>query len=193
MRFDQVTYEASYGTSKQLPPSTQPEICFSGRSNVGKSSLLNKILNRKQLARVSSQPGKTITINFFQGDGIKLVDLPGYGYAKASNAEKDRWGKMINHYFTSGRNIPLVVQLIDMRHKPSKDDLQMLQFLMETNTAFIVALTKSDKLNKTQYREALAERSSEIAPYGAIAIIPFSSKTGEGAETVRQFIADSVL
>lgn len=193
MRFDQVTYEASYGTSKQLPPSTQPEICFSGRSNVGKSSLLNKILNRKQLARVSSQPGKTITINFFQGDGIKLVDLPGYGYAKASNAEKDRWGRMINHYFTSGRNIPLVVQLIDMRHKPSKDDLQMLQFLMETNTAFIVALTKSDKLNKTQYREALAERSSEIAPYGAIAIIPFSSKTGEGAETVRQFIADAVL
>ncbi|MBO7689328.1 MAG: YihA family ribosome biogenesis GTP-binding protein [Clostridia bacterium] len=193
MRFDQVTYEASYGTSKQLPPSTQPEICFSGRSNVGKSSLLNKILNRKQLARVSSQPGKTITINFFQGDGVKLVDLPGYGYAKASNAEKDRWGKMINHYFTSGRNIPLVVQLIDMRHKPSKDDLQMLQFLMETNTAFIVALTKSDKLNKTQYREALAERSSEIAPYGALAIIPFSSKTGEGAETVRQFIADAIL
>lgn len=193
MRFDQVTYEASYGTSKQLPPSTQPEICFSGRSNVGKSSLLNKILNRKQLARVSSQPGKTITINFFQGDGVKLVDLPGYGYAKASNAEKDRWGKMINHYFTSGRNIPLVVQLIDMRHKPSKDDLQMLQFLMETNTAFIVALTKSDKLNKTQYRESLAERSSEIAPYGALAIIPFSSKTGEGAETVRQFIADAIL
>ncbi|MBP5272559.1 MAG: YihA family ribosome biogenesis GTP-binding protein [Clostridia bacterium] len=193
MRFDQVTYEASYGTSKQLPPSTQPEICFSGRSNVGKSSLLNKILNRKQLARVSSQPGKTITINFFQGDGVKLVDLPGYGYAKASNAEKDRWGKMINYYFTSGRNIPLVVQLVDMRHKPSKDDLQMLQFLMETNTAFIVALTKSDKLNKTQYREALAERSSEIAPYGALAIIPFSSKTGEGAETVRQFIADAVL
>ena len=193
MRFDQVTYEASYGTSKQLPPSTQPEICFSGRSNVGKSSLLNKILNRKQLARVSSQPGKTITINFFQGDGVKLVDLPGYGYAKASNAEKDRWGKMINHYFTSGRNIPLVVQLVDMRHKPSKDDLQMLQFLMETNTAFIVALTKSDKLNKTQYREALAERSSEIAPYGALAIIPFSSKTGEGAETVRQFIADAIL
>ena len=174
MRFDQVTYEASYGTFKQLPKSTQPEVCFSGRSNVGKSSLINKILNRKQLARVSSQPGKTITINFYQGDGIKLVDLPGYGYAKASNAERDRWGKMINGYFTSDRNIPLVVQLIDMRHKPSKDDLQMLQFLMETNTTFIVALT------------------SEIAQYGAIAIIPFSAKTGEGAETIRQFIADSV-
>ena len=153
MRFDNVTYEASYGTFKQLPKSTQPEVCFSGRSNVGKSSLINKILNRKQLARVSSQPGKTITINFYKGDGIKLVDLPGYGYAKASNAERDRWG---------------------------------------TNTTFIVALTKSDKLNKTQYREALAERSSEIAQYGAVAIIPFSAKTGEGAETIRQFIADSV-
>ena len=192
MRFDQVTYEASYGTFKQLPKSTLPEVCFSGRSNVGKSSLINKILNRKQLARVSSQPGKTITINFYKGDGIKLVDLPGYGYAKASNAEKDRWGQMINGYFTSDRNIPLVVQLIDMRHKPSKDDLQMLQFLMETNTTFIVALTKSDKLNKTQYQEALAERSSEIAQYGAIAIIPFSAKTGEGADTIRQFIAGSV-
>ena len=134
MRFDQVTYEASYGTFKQLPKSTLPEVCFSGRSNVGKSSLINKILNRKQLARVSSQPGKTITINFYKGDGIKLVDLPGYGYAKASNAEKDRWGQMINGYFTSDRNIPLVVQLIDMRHKPSKDDLQMLQFLMETSS-----------------------------------------------------------
>ena len=192
MRFDNVTYEASYGTFKQLPKSDQPEICFSGRSNVGKSSLLNKILNRKQLARVSSQPGKTITINFYQGDGIKLVDLPGYGYAKASNAEKERWGKMINAYFTSDRNIPLVVQLIDMRHSPSKDDYQMLQFLNETNANFIVALTKSDKLNKTQYKEALGARASEIAPYGAVAVIPFSSKTGEGAETVRQFIANAV-
>lgn len=192
MRFDQVTFESSYGTFGQLPKSTMPEVCFSGRSNVGKSSLINKILNRKQLARVSAQPGKTITINFYQGDGVKLVDLPGYGYAKASNAERGRWNEMINGYFTSERNIPLVVQLIDMRHKPSKDDLQMLQFLRETNATFIVALTKSDKLNKTQYREALAERSSEIAPYGAVAIIPFSSKTGEGADSVRQFIADSV-
>lgn len=192
MRFDQVTYEASYGTFKQLPKSTIPEVCFSGRSNVGKSSLLNKILNRKQLARVSSQPGKTITINFFNGDGVKLVDLPGYGYAKASNAERKRWGDMINGYFTSDRNIPLVVQLIDMRHKPSKDDFQMLQFLNETNQNFIVCLTKSDKLNKTQYREALAERATEIAPYGAVAVIPFSAKTGEGAQTVRDFIANAV-
>ena len=192
MRFDNVTYEASYGTFAQLPKSVQPEVCFSGRSNVGKSSLINKILNRKQLARVSSQPGKTITINFYQGDGVKLVDLPGYGYAKASDAERNRWGKMINGYFTSDRNIPLVVQLIDMRHKPSKDDLQMLQFLMETNTNFIVALTKSDKLNKTQYREALAERANEIAPFGAVAVIPFSAKTGEGAATIREFIANAV-
>ena len=99
---------------------------------------------------------------------------------------------MINGYFTSGRNIPLVVQLIDMRHKPSKDDLQMLQFLMETNTTFIVALTKSDKLNKTQYREALAERSSEIAQSGAVAIIPFSAKTGENMEALRTAVIEEL-
>ncbi|MCQ2486631.1 MAG: ribosome biogenesis GTP-binding protein YihA/YsxC [Clostridia bacterium] len=190
MRFDNVTFERSYGTFEQLPPSTLPEVCFSGRSNVGKSSLINKVLGRKNLARVSSQPGKTITINFFNGDGIKLVDLPGYGYAKASNAEKERWGTMINGYFTSGRNIPLVIQLIDMRHKPSQDDFQMLQFLKDTNSRFIVVLTKSDKLNKTEYQKALVDRANEVAEFGPTAVVPFSALKGEGADTVRNFIAN---
>lgn len=191
MRFDNVTFEAAYGTFEQLPPSNVPEVAFSGRSNVGKSSLINKILNRKNLARVSSQPGKTITINFFRGDGVKLVDLPGYGYAKRSKSEQERWGRMINGYFTSDRDIRLVVQLVDMRHAPSKDDMQMLEFLMQTNTPFIVALTKSDKLNKTEYRNCLAARTDEVSPFGPAAVIPFSSVKGEGADTIRRFIADA--
>jgi len=190
MRFDNVTYEKSYGLYKQLPESTVPEIVFSGRSNVGKSSLINKVLNRKNLARVSSQPGKTITINFYKGDGFRLVDLPGYGYAKASRKEMDRWGSMINDYLTAGRNIPLLLQLIDMRHKPTQQDFQMLDFLCQTNTPFLVALTKSDKLNKTEYRNNLAAHTDEIAGYGPIAIVPFSAVNGEGVETIRTYISN---
>lgn len=189
MRFDQVTFEASYGTLEQLPASVQPEIAFSGRSNVGKSSLLNKILNRKNLARVSAQPGKTITVNFFKGDGVKLVDLPGYGYARSSRAEKARWSRMIDGYFTSGRRISLVVQLVDMRHEPSEDDYGMLSFLQQTGIPFIIVLTKCDKLNKTEYREALAARTEEVSGFGASAVIPFSATHGDGADTVRGCIA----
>ena len=191
MRFDNVTFEAAYGVYKQIPPSTVPEIVFSGRSNVGKSSLINKVLNRKNLARVSAQPGKTITTNFFKADGCRLVDLPGYGYAKASRGEMQRWGTMINDYLTAGRNIPLLLQLIDMRHKPSQDDFQMLDFLEQTNTPFVVVLTKSDKLNKTEYKNCLAARTDEVSPYGPLAVIPFSATKGEGVDTVRKYISDA--
>jgi len=190
MRFDNVTFEQAYGLYKQMPPSTVPEVVFSGRSNVGKSSLINKVLNRKNLARVSSQPGKTITINFYKGDGFRLVDLPGYGYAKASRAEQERWGTMINDYLTSDRNIPLLIQLVDMRHKPTQNDLQMLDFLCQTNTPYLVALTKSDKLNKTEYQNNLAARTDEIMPYGPMAIVPFSAVKGEGVETIRTYISN---
>lgn len=188
MRLDNVTFEASYGTAEQLPESTLPEYVFSGRSNVGKSSLLNAILNRKQLARVSSKPGKTITINFFRGDDFRLVDLPGYGYAKASRSEQERWGTMIQEYFTSDRNIRIVLQLIDMRHKPSQDDFQMLSFLNETNTPFVVVMTKCDKLNKTEFQKALVERANECAPYGPSAVIPFSALKKTGVDEIRQFL-----
>lgn len=193
MRFDQVTYLASYGTYQQIPACTEPEIVFSGHSNVGKSSLLNKILNRKNLARVSAQPGKTVTINFYQGDGCKLVDLPGYGYAKQSQSERNRWGRMIEEYLYSDRDIRLIVQLIDMRHKPTKDDFQMLDFLFQSNAQYIVALTKCDKLNKTEFKNCLLERTDEISKYGPMAIIPFSAVKGDGADAVRTFLSNSVL
>lgn len=188
MNLQQVTYEASYGTFEQLPPSTVPEYVFSGRSNVGKSSLLNAVLGRRSLARVSSKPGKTITINFFRGDSARLVDLPGYGYAKRPKAEQERWSRMIQGYFTSDREIALVLQLIDMRHAASRDDHQMLAFLQEMNLPFVVVLTKSDKLNKTEYKQALAARTDECAPYGPSAVIPFSSTKKTGVEEIRRFL-----
>ena len=149
MRFDKTEFTAAYGTSKQLPPSKEAEIVFSGRSNVGKSSLINKLFNRKNLARVSSVPGKTITVNFFKGDGVYFVDLPGYGYAKRDQGERKRWAELMEGYFHSERNIALVIQLVDMRHPATDFDLDMLDFLSQMGIPYTVILTKSDKLNKT--------------------------------------------
>ncbi|MEG0979244.1 MAG: ribosome biogenesis GTP-binding protein YihA/YsxC [Oscillospiraceae bacterium] len=188
MKFDNAEFEASFGTFEQMPKSIKPEIVFAGRSNVGKSSLLNKILNRKALARVSASPGKTITINFFKLDKARLVDLPGYGYAKVSQSEKVRWAKMMESYFNAGRDIKLVVQLIDMRHSPTKDDLQMLDFLTQLEFPFIVALTKSDKLNKAEYKQQLESLQEQLSGYGASRVIPFSSKSGEGADSIKAAI-----
>ena len=188
MRFDKVKYEASYGTAQQLPASEHIEIAFAGRSNVGKSSMLNKILNRKNLARVSSVPGKTVTVNFFDCDGIKLVDLPGYGYAKVNFNEKKRWADLMEGYFTSDRNIRLVVQLTDMRHPVTKDDLDMMRFMQSAGYDFIVVMTKSDKLNKTERANRLEAVKQELAEFDGVQIIPFSASNGEGAEEIRKAI-----
>lgn len=188
MRFDKVKYEASYGTAQQLPASEHIEIAFAGRSNVGKSSMLNKILNRKNLARVSSVPGKTVTVNFFDCDGIKLVDLPGYGYAKVNFNEKKRWADLMEGYFTSGRNIRLVVQLTDMRHPVTKDDLDMMRFMQSAGYDFIVVMTKSDKLNKTERTKRMEAIRTELAEFGDVQIIPFSASNGEGADEIRKAI-----
>lgn len=188
MRFDKVKYEASYGTSQQLPKSDAVEIAFAGRSNVGKSSMLNKVLNRKNLARVSSVPGKTVTVNFFDCDGVKLVDLPGYGYAKVNFNEKKRWADLMEGYFNSGRNIRLVVQLTDMRHPVTKDDLDMMRFMQSAGFDFIVVMTKSDKLNKTERTKRLEAIKDELAEFGDIEAIPFSAQNGEGADKIRETI-----
>ena len=188
MRFDKVKYEASYGTAQQLPASEHIEIAFAGRSNVGKSSMLNKILNRKNLARVSSVPGKTVTVNFFDCDGIKLVDLPGYGYAKVNFNEKKRWADLMEGYFTSDRNIRLVVQLTDMRHPVTKDDLDMMRFMQSAGYDFIVVITKSDKLNKTERTKRMEDIHTELAEFGDVKIIPFSASNGEGADEIRKAI-----
>ena len=193
MNYNKVQFEAAFGTLKQIPESDLPEIVFAGRSNVGKSSMLNRLFNRKNLARVSSMPGKTMTINFFKVEDVRIVDLPGYGYAKVAKGEKRRWAEMMEGYFQSPRNIKLVVQLVDMRHKPSEDDYVMMRFLQDAALPFIVAATKSDKLNKTQYNERKNALREELAEFGDnLTIIPFSSEKGEGTDELKSVI-ESVL
>ena len=150
MNFNTAEFRASYGRADQIPPSDIPEIVFSGKSNVGKSSLINKILNRKAIAKVSSKPGKTATINFFGLKEAYFADLPGYGYAKVSQSEKERWAELVEGYFAQQRNIPLVIQICDMRHPPTADDMMMIDFLCSSGYNFIIALTKMDKRKKTQ-------------------------------------------
>ncbi|MBO5463353.1 MAG: YihA family ribosome biogenesis GTP-binding protein [Clostridia bacterium] len=194
MNYNKVQFEAAFGTLKQIPESDLPEIVFAGRSNVGKSSMLNRLFNRKNLARVSSVPGKTITINFFKVEDVRIVDLPGYGYAKVAKGEKRRWAEMMEGYFQSPRNIKLVVQLVDMRHKPSEDDYIMMRFLQDAGLPFIVAATKSDKLNKTQYNERKNALREELAEFGEdLVILPFSSEKGEGTDELKGYIEKAIV
>lgn len=188
MNYNTAKFEKSYGLSTQLPPGNIPEIAFAGRSNVGKSSLLNKLFNRKSLARVSSVPGKTITINFYDVDGKKFVDLPGYGYAKLSKSEKERFGELMEGYFQQGRNIKLVVQLVDMRHKPSADDYGMIDFMQQMDIPFIIVMTKSDKLKVKEYKRRLEESQAELACASDVKIIPFSSQNGNGLDEIKKCI-----
>lgn len=193
MNYNKVEFEKAFGISSQLPISEIPEIAFAGRSNVGKSSLLNKLFNRKSLARVSSVPGKTITVNFYNVDGYKFVDLPGYGYAKISKQEKARFGELMEGYFQSGRNIKLVVQLVDMRHKASADDFAMIDFMKQMQIPFIIVMTKSDKLKVNAYKKRMEEAKQELAVAGDVPIIPFSSQNGEGVEKVKKYIESSLM
>uniref|UniRef100_UPI00349E96AE ribosome biogenesis GTP-binding protein YihA/YsxC n=1 Tax=uncultured Ruthenibacterium sp. TaxID=1905347 RepID=UPI00349E96AE len=166
MNYAKAEYKASYGLSSQLPESDRPEIVFSGRSNVGKSSLINKLCNRKNLARVSSTPGKTATINFYTVDSVYFVDLPGYGYAKIAQGERQRWDRLINTYFEQERQNVLLLQLLDSRHAPSADDLMMLEYLNHHQIPYIVVLTKADKLRKSEYEATVARFSKQCETYG---------------------------
>ncbi len=191
MKFEDAFFEFAAGKAEQLPPSNVPEIVFSGKSNVGKSSLINKILNRKALARVSATPGKTGTINFYSLKECRLVDLPGYGYAKVSHAEKLRWAELVEGYFAAQRNIQFVVQILDIRHKPTQNDFDMLNFLAQSGLSYAAVLTKSDKLNKTQRTNQLAyfqQLFCDETAGSAVYTIPFSSLTGEGVDMLKQMI-----
>lgn len=190
MNFNKAEFYKSYGTYSQLPESSCIEIAFSGRSNVGKSSLINKVLNRKALAKVSSVPGKTATINFYTLEDIYLVDLPGYGYAKIAKSDKKRWADLIEGYLTADRDIALIIQLIDFRHAPTQDDLHMINFLVENELPFIIVLTKADKLSKNERSERMEGFKKEIPYFEEIKIIEFSSKTGEGVENIKNIIVD---
>lgn len=190
--FSSFEYVKSFGTGDQLTPSTKPEVAFCGRSNVGKSSLLNKLCSRKSLARVSSTPGKTTTINFFEGRDCIFADLPGYGFARRALSEKQRWGELMERYFNSDRAIRLVVQLIDGRREPTEDDYEMLDFMAQTGQDFIIVLTKWDKLNKTEQAARLDALNDELVGYGDISVCPFSALKDIGTLEIRGLISEYI-
>ena len=194
MNFNLAEFENSYGIVSQLPESTLPEICFAGKSNVGKSSLINKTLGRKALARVSGKPGKTVTINFYKLDTARIVDLPGYGYAKVDYREKERWADLMEGYFRGKRNIPMVFQLIDMRHKVGEFDLSMIQFLNHYKIPYMVVLTKCDKLNKTEFSERLSSVKTELGGIipESTQILPVSALSGQGVDRIREIIETNI-
>lgn len=192
MNFHNASFKAAYGTSAQLPESVRPEVSFAGRSNVGKSSLLNKLMYRKGLAKVSSTPGKTATINFYDVDGADFVDLPGYGYAKVSKSEKGRWSELIEGYFAQERAFALVVSLVDIRHEATPLDLQMISFLQESGLPFAVVLTKADKLSKQQaMRQTAAIRKQLQLPQGT-PLVATSAEKGTGMDELRKLIDAAV-
>lgn len=189
MNFNNAQFEKAFGTFDQLSTSDLTEICFCGRSNVGKSSLINKVLGRKSIARVSSKPGKTVTVNFYRVDNVRLVDLPGYGYAKVNFSEKERWSELMEGYFSSGRNIKMAFQLIDMRHPATDFDISMLDYLYQMNIPYTIILTKADKLNKTETAKRLELITEELGEFAEnVKIIPFSAQSGQGAEELRNII-----
>ncbi|MCD7730784.1 MAG: ribosome biogenesis GTP-binding protein YihA/YsxC [Oscillospiraceae bacterium] len=190
MNFNKAEFYRSYGEYKQLPPAERTEFAFSGRSNVGKSSLINKIFNRKSLARVSSVPGKTATINFYKVDNCYMVDLPGYGYAKIAKSDKIRWSNLIEGYLMSGRDIALIFQLIDMRHPPSEDDLHMINFMIDNEIPFVIIFTKADKLRKAERAERMEGFRREIEYFDEITSVEFSAVTGEGTDKIRSIIEE---
>lgn len=193
MNIANADFFASYGLSAQLPEQDRIEIVFSGRSNVGKSSLINKLCNRKSLARVSSTPGKTATVNFYSVDSLYFVDLPGYGYAKAAKGERQRWDRLINHYFErrEPRRI-LLMQLLDCRHAPSADDRMMLEYLAHYRIPFLALLTKADKIKRSQYVQTTAQFCELCAPYGCKGVLLTSSETGYGIPELRDQIDEFV-
>ena len=185
LNIQNTSLKISAGLASQFPRDPVPQIAFSGRSNVGKSSLINTLLGRKSLARVSSSPGKTITINFYDVDKkLYLVDLPGYGFAKRNPEDKRKWSALTDGYFTANKNIDrlcLVLQLIDSRVGPTKDDEMMLEFLRASELPFVVVATKTDKLNATERKKNLEAIASHPLINGE-KVIPFSSLKGEGKD-----------
>lgn len=186
--FKNAQFVASFGTVEQLPPSTEPEVSFVGRSNVGKSSLINALLGRKALAKVSEKPGKTQTINFFKASGIHFVDLPGYGFAYRSKQDKQRWAELISAYFESERSHNLAISLIDIRLDPQPLDARMIDYLKSAELPFIVALTKADKLKSRAKQQASLTKLSDAFGLDPLACVVTSAKKKQGIDTLARYI-----
>ena len=185
--YNKADFLCSYFDARELPLEKKPEVVFVGRSNAGKSSMINKLVNRKKFAYTSSKPGKTAAINYFSIDNsIYIVDLPGYGFAQRSKTERRGWGSLIETYFSLGRDMRLVVLLIDIRHGPTEDDVMMYEYLMSKTVPFCVAVTKSDKVSKTAAKEMVESISEQFG----VDRFAFSSENGEGVDTLKAIIED---
>lgn len=184
-----VSLETVCGITSALPENSLPEIAFAGKSNVGKSSLINAVMNRKSLARTSAQPGKTQTINFYNVNGaFYLVDLPGYGYAKVSEEVKAKWGKMVERYLRQSRQLKAVFLLIDIRHEPSANDRQMYDWIISQGYHPIIIATKLDKLKRSQVPSALKTVREGLKAGKETIILPFSALTKQGREEIYEVI-----
>lgn len=177
------------GVTSRLPNTGMPEVAFAGKSNVGKSSLINGLMNRKSLARTSGQPGKTQTINFYKVNReMYLVDLPGYGYARVSQSEKEKWGKMIERYLHTSGNLKAVFLLIDIRHAPSANDCQMYEWILHNGFRPIIIATKLDKLKRSQVQKNLKILREGLRLEKDVTVIPFSAETKQGREEIWELI-----
>ena len=192
MNFQKVEFLISAASTKDFPGNRLPEIAFAGKSNVGKSSVINRLLQRKNFARVGEKPGKTIHVNYFTIDNkCYLVDLPGYGYAKVSQAEKDRWGKLMEDYFAAQR-IDLGVMIVDCRHAPTNNDITMARWFIESGCPFVVVANKLDKVKKSQLEGNLATIREDLELPEGCAVIPFSAEKGNGREELVRHILSAV-
>ena len=189
MKIDSVGFVTSAGNASECPQGTHPEIAVSGRSNVGKSSLLNSLLGRKGLAMVSGTPGKTQRLNYFLvNDQFHVVDLPGYGYARAPNSVRNQWRQMMQDYLRTRRQLVAVIQLVDSRHAPSREDREMVQWLRGENLPFCLVATKMDKLRQSERQPALRAIAGALELPGAQPFVPYSSQTGEGRAALLAWI-----
>lgn len=191
MVIKQVSLDIVCGITSKLPDTGQPEIAFAGKSNVGKSSLINGLINRKSLARTSSQPGKTQTINFYHvNDTMYLVDLPGYGYAKVSEEIKAKWGQMIERYFNTSPMLKAVFLLIDIRHEPSANDRNMYDWIIHNGFQPIIIATKLDKIKRSQVQKQVKLIRTGLDVVEGTPIIPFSAETKQGREEIWELIEE---
>ena len=185
--------ETVCGVTSKFPQNEGIEIAFAGKSNVGKSSLINGLLNRKALARTSSQPGKTQTINFYKiNDAFYFVDLPGYGYAKVSASEKEKWGKMIEKYLHTSKQLVLVFLLIDIRHEPSANDKMMYDWIVHNGFRPVIIATKSDKIKRSQLQKNLKIIRTKLEMTGEDIIFPFSALNKQGRDEILNYIEELV-
>ena len=193
MKIKSAELETVCGITSVLPANTLPELAFAGRSNVGKSSLINKLLNRKSLARTSSQPGKTQTINFYRiNQAFYFVDLPGYGYAKVSKEIKEKWGRMIERYLQTSAQLKNIFLLLDIRHAPTENDRQMYAWIRAQGAEPVIILTKADKIKRNQLAKQQKLIAASLGAGAGTVMIPFSALTGQGTEEIWQYIETAV-